>query len=184
MIFPLSNPTARSEAQPKDLIRWTDGRALIATGSPFPPVAHGGRLIPIAQCNNVFIFPAVGLGVIACEARRVTDGIAHRSPRPGRALARARGPDRLAPAAVPSCAPWPSRSRWLLAGRPAGRARAPRPVPRSGAAKWRHASGRRSIRSLRSAGEMKRNHGVRHRRRARRPRSRSLTRGEASPSGP
>ena len=75
VIFPLSNPTARSEAKPQDLIRWTDGRALIATGSPFAPVAHEGRLIPIAQCNNVFIFPAVGLGVIASGAHRVTDGM-------------------------------------------------------------------------------------------------------------
>jgi malate dehydrogenase (oxaloacetate-decarboxylating) len=75
VIFPLSNPTARSEAKPQDLIQWTGGRALIATGSPFAPVAYEGRLIPIAQCNNVFIFPAVGLGVIASGARRVTDGI-------------------------------------------------------------------------------------------------------------
>jgi malate dehydrogenase (oxaloacetate-decarboxylating) len=73
VIFPLSNPTARSEASPEDLIRWTAGRALVATGSPYPPVQHQGRAIPIAQCNNVFIFPAVGLGVVASGARRVTD---------------------------------------------------------------------------------------------------------------
>ena len=75
IIFPLSNPTEKSEATPEDLIRWTDGRALIATGSPFAPVSHGGRSIPIAQCNNVYIFPAVGLGVMASGASRVTDGM-------------------------------------------------------------------------------------------------------------
>jgi malate dehydrogenase (oxaloacetate-decarboxylating) len=75
VIFPLSNPTSRSEASPEDLIRWTGGRALVATGSPYPPVQCGSRTIPIAQCNNVFIFPAVGLGVVASGARRVTDGM-------------------------------------------------------------------------------------------------------------
>jgi malate dehydrogenase (oxaloacetate-decarboxylating) len=75
VIFPLSNPTARSEASPEDLLRWTNGRALVATGSPYPPVQHDARTIPIAQCNNVFIFPAVGLGVVASRARRVTDGM-------------------------------------------------------------------------------------------------------------
>ena len=73
IIFPLSNPTAKSEANADDLIRWTDGRALVATGSPFAPVSYGGRRIPIAQCNNIYIFPAIGLGVVAAGARRVTD---------------------------------------------------------------------------------------------------------------
>jgi len=73
IIFPLSNPTIKSEAKPEDLIRWTDGRALVATGSPFPPVHFAGKTIPIAQCNNVFIFPAMGLGLVASGARRVTN---------------------------------------------------------------------------------------------------------------
>jgi malate dehydrogenase (oxaloacetate-decarboxylating) len=75
IIFPLSNPTDKSEAKADDLIRWTDGRALVATGSPFAPVSYGGRTIPIAQCNNVFIFPAMGLGVVASGASRVTDNM-------------------------------------------------------------------------------------------------------------
>ena len=75
IIFPISNPTIKSEAKADDLIRWTDGRALIATGSPFAPVSYNGRTIPIAQCNNIYIFPAIGLGVVAARARRVTDGM-------------------------------------------------------------------------------------------------------------
>ena len=75
IIFPLSNPTTKSEAKADDLIRWTDGRALVATGSPFAPVSYGGRTIPIAQCNNVYIFPAIGLGVVASGASRVTDAM-------------------------------------------------------------------------------------------------------------
>ena len=75
IIFPLSNPTTKSEAKADDLIRWTDGRALVATGSPFAPVSYGGKKIPIAQCNNVFIFPAMGLAVVASGASRVTDAM-------------------------------------------------------------------------------------------------------------
>jgi malate dehydrogenase (oxaloacetate-decarboxylating) len=75
VIFPLSNPTSKSEATPSDLINWTEGRALIATGSPYPAVVYGDRLIQIGQCNNSFIFPGVGLGVLASGARRVTDNM-------------------------------------------------------------------------------------------------------------
>lgn len=75
IIFPLSNPTSKSEAKADDLIRWTDGRVLVGTGSPFAPVSYAGRTIPIAQCNNVYIFPAVGLGVVASGASRVTDAM-------------------------------------------------------------------------------------------------------------
>jgi len=75
IIFPLSNPTEKSEAKADDLIHWTEGRALVATGSPFAPVNYSGRTIPIAQCNNVYIFPAIGLGVVASGARRVTDAM-------------------------------------------------------------------------------------------------------------
>nr|HET6905279.1 NAD-dependent malic enzyme [Ktedonobacteraceae bacterium] len=73
IIFPLSNPTFMSEAAPVDLIAWTEGRALIATGSPYPAVSYNGQTITIGQCNNMFIFPGMGLGVIAAQARRVTN---------------------------------------------------------------------------------------------------------------
>jgi malate dehydrogenase (oxaloacetate-decarboxylating) len=75
MILPLSNPTSKCEALPVDLINWTEGRALIATGSPFDDVEYQGRKIRIGQCNNAYIFPGVGLGVIAAQARRVTDAM-------------------------------------------------------------------------------------------------------------
>lgn len=75
IILPLSNPTSRVEAVPADIIHWTDGKALIATGSPFLPVTHNGKVHNISQCNNSYIFPGIGLGVIASQATRVTDNM-------------------------------------------------------------------------------------------------------------
>ena len=73
VIFPLSNPTSRSEATPEDLLKWTDGRALVGTGSPFAAVNWNGREVPIDQTNNSYIFPGMGLGILSVGARRVTD---------------------------------------------------------------------------------------------------------------
>jgi malate dehydrogenase (oxaloacetate-decarboxylating) len=75
IIFPLSNPDNLVEAIPEDLIRWTDGRALVATGTEFPPVLFNGKTIKIAQCNNFYIFPAIGLAVTISGAKRVTDNM-------------------------------------------------------------------------------------------------------------
>ncbi len=75
VIMPLSNPTSHSEARPADLVAWTEGRALIATGSPFEPVPFGGVSYRIAQANNALVFPGLGLGVTVCRARRVSDGM-------------------------------------------------------------------------------------------------------------
>ena len=75
IIMPLSNPTSRSEGQPQDLADWTEGRALVAAGSPFAPMQIGNVSIPVAQCNNIYIFPGVGLAVTAVRATRVTNGM-------------------------------------------------------------------------------------------------------------
>ena len=75
IVLPLSNPTSRVEAVPADIIHWTDGKALIATGSPFAPVNYQGKIYNISQCNNSYIFPGIGLGVIAANATRVTDSM-------------------------------------------------------------------------------------------------------------
>jgi malate dehydrogenase (oxaloacetate-decarboxylating) len=75
IIFAMSNPTPLSEAIPSDLIAWTEGRALVATGGPFPPVAHEGTTYTIGQANNALIFPGLGLGIIVARARTVSDGM-------------------------------------------------------------------------------------------------------------
>ncbi len=71
-IFPLSNPTSKSEALPSDILKWSDGRAIVATGSPFDSEIYKGTKYEIAQCNNAYAFPGLGLGLIAVKARRVT----------------------------------------------------------------------------------------------------------------
>ncbi|QJQ94574.1 MULTISPECIES: NAD-dependent malic enzyme [Halomonadaceae] len=75
LVMPLSNPTSKVEATPQDVLAWTDGQALVATGSPFAPVSLNGHDYPIAQCNNAYIFPGIGLGVLASGASRVTDAM-------------------------------------------------------------------------------------------------------------
>src|SRR5262249_13417343 len=75
IIFPLSNPTSRSEATPSDLLAWTEGRAVIGTGSPFPLVVKNGVHVRVDQTNNSYVFPGIGLGAIAVRARRISDGM-------------------------------------------------------------------------------------------------------------
>ena len=96
VIFPLSNPTSKSEATPEDILRWTEGRALVATGSPFAPVEVNGNSIPISQCNNSFIFPGLALGTLISQAHRVSDGMI---------MAAAKALAELSPAARDSSAP-------------------------------------------------------------------------------
>lgn len=75
IVFALSNPTSICEANPVDIIAWTDGKAMVATGSPFPSVEYGGKTIPIGQGNNAFIFPGLGFGSILADAKEITDGM-------------------------------------------------------------------------------------------------------------
>ena len=92
IIMPLSNPTAKAEAVPADLLRWTEGRALIATGSPFEPVDYDGVRYTIAQANNALVFPGIGLGVAACRATRVSDKMIAASARAVAARSRSKLP--------------------------------------------------------------------------------------------
>jgi malate dehydrogenase (oxaloacetate-decarboxylating) len=100
VIFPLSNPTSQSEAAPADLLRWTEGRALVGSGSPYPPVDVNGRLFRIAQINNSYIFPGLALGILVSRATRVTDGMIMAAAKALAALSPARI-DRNAPLLPP-----------------------------------------------------------------------------------
>jgi malic enzyme len=75
LIFPLSNPTSKSECTAEEAIRWSEGRAIVATGSPFAPVVYEGKTLRIGQCNNAFVFPGIGLGVCVARATHISDGM-------------------------------------------------------------------------------------------------------------
>ena len=75
VIFPLSNPTSKAEVSPEWVMAWSDGRAVVATGSPFPDLEQGGVQRPVAQCNNAYIFPGIGLGVLAVNGTRISDAM-------------------------------------------------------------------------------------------------------------
>ena len=97
VVFPLSNPTANTEALPEDILRWTNGRALVATGSPFAPVTHGGQTYEIGQGNNAFIFPGLGFGAILARVREITDGMVTAAAYALAAYTEAHHPTRLYP---------------------------------------------------------------------------------------
>ncbi len=97
IVFPLSNPTDNSEATPRDIYEWTDGRAIVATGSPFPDYESDGRRRAVAQGNNAFVFPGIGLGMLVSGARRMTPGMLNAA---AEALSAYTDPERLAEGAV------------------------------------------------------------------------------------
>jgi len=103
IIFPLSNPTSKTECTPEDALRWSEGRAIVATGSPFDPVTIGGKHYRIGQCNNSFVFPGVGLGLTISGARHVSNGMFLEAAKALAALVR---PEDLA-----ECAVYPELSR-------------------------------------------------------------------------
>jgi malic enzyme len=100
VVLPLSNPTSKTEAQPEDIMEWTRGRAIVATGSPFPPVVRGERTHVIGQANNAFVFPGIGLGAVVAEAREVTDEMFLVA---AEAMASVVSEDRLAEGAIYPC---------------------------------------------------------------------------------
>jgi malate dehydrogenase (oxaloacetate-decarboxylating) len=103
IVFPLSNPTSKTECTPEDALRWSEGRAIVATGSPFDPVMVGGQRHRIGQCNNSFIFPGVGLGLTISGARRVSDGMFLESAKALAAMVKAED--------LAECAVYPELSR-------------------------------------------------------------------------
>jgi malate dehydrogenase (oxaloacetate-decarboxylating) len=117
VIFPLSNPTSQSEAAPADLLRWTEGRALVGTGSPFAPVEVNGKSIRIAQVNNSYIFPGLALGILVSRAKRVSDGMIMAAAKALAALSPARN-DKSAPLLPPIA---DSRNVSLLVAEAVGR---------------------------------------------------------------